>query len=1416
MKRLQRFVCLFLVLIVVVVQFPFTAAANTIIGSEASVKVSKSVNPAEIYEGETAEITLNIQGSPDVNEIKPNDIILIIDRSGSMAPTYAPNKGEDKMKNAKDAAKGFIDLVDFSKHRVGIVDFASDVSFTSLSSNPEELKSYVNNIRANGGTGTKAAIEKAQQLLSQHRPDAQPVIVLMTDGEATEPSPNDYARQVALEQAGSAKNEGVVFYTIALLQPDEDPQTSKPNQLMRAMATTSQHHHFVLGSVGLAEIYAAIVEEIGLSSAYNVVVTDTVASEFEIVPDSYKDNIPQPEVSGNTLTWKFNELKNDLLTFKYEIRHKSGSSIGNLSVGQDDIHVKYNDYKGVAHESNIVNPSIKVSYRAPEIISVIEDHGSINGGETVTVNGKYFLPNPEVTFDGVPAASVTYVDSTKLLVTAPTGKQGQVELKVTNSDGQYAKGQYRYFADPVIESVLPNVGPLQGNSEVTIQGQYFMPGAKVWFGDQQATVVNVAPTQILVRTPSSAVEQTVDVRVENTDGTEAFSPDVYTYVASPSLTAVSPNKGLTTGGQTVKVTGEKFLPGAKIYFNTTEIETIYESSTSLQITTPVWSNAGTVKVRVVNPDGQEAELANGYTYILPKPEIISIDPNQGSVFGGVLTTINGKDFVSGAKVYFDNTMIGQVTFVNSNQVLVRTPAWGKGEAVDVKVVNPDGQDAIATDGYTYVLPAAPELVSVKPSEGPMAGGTIVTLLGNNFRTGIKVYFGDTLITPSSITESKITLTTPKWAKAEKVNVKVMDAYGQESIIEGAFEFIAPPPPPAPKVISVTPNSGPQAGGTLVSIAGSDFVNGARVFVNEKDVTSASTFSSKTLIYLKMPSWTKAESVSIKVVNPDQQFGELANAFTYDALPAPEINSANPNKGLISGGTVVVIQGKNFVNGASLKLGVKDVAVTFISSTQLQFKTPVWDTEGSVDITVTNPDGQKAVLANGFMFELPPPPPAPEITNVTPNNGELSGGLLVYINGSNFVSGAKVYFDTKEVAATFNNATQLIIRTPLWSQAESVDVKVVNPNKQSVTATDAFTYNPPPKKPEPVIVSITPNEGETTSGQVVTLKGENFEQGTKVYFNSTLTSTTFNNATTILVKTPQWIVAEKVDVRVVNPDNQEATLPQGYTYILPPPPPEPIVESVTPPEAPLTGGTLVTITGKNFVNGAKVKLNNTNVPVTFVSQTQLVIKTPVWEQAETVSLTVTNPDNQFGVLNDGFKFVLGPPPTISSVTPSSAVNTGGSILVIAGSNFNSSSKIYINNVEAATTLFSSTDLRAKVPASSIVGPVDVKVVNVKDGQFAIAAGAFSYTAPAPKPGPTITSVSPNTGAKVGGYIINVYGTNFANTTKVYVNNVVAASTFYSASQILIRVPASSTTGPVTIKVENADGQIFELLDGFTYN
>ena len=85
-------------------------------------------------------------------------------------------------------------------------------------------------------------------------------------------------------------------------------------------------------------------------------------------------------------------------------------------------------------------------------------------------------------------------------------------------------------------------------------------------------------------------------------------------------------------------------------------------------------------------------------------------------------------------------------------------------------------------------------------------------------------------------------------------------------------------------------------------------------------------------------------------------------------------------------------------------------------------------------------------------------------------------------------------------------------------------------------------------------------------------------------------------------------------------------------------PAPTVGSVTPSSGPTSGGTPVTITGTGFQPGAILKISDifrlTDVAV--VSATTITARTPA-VSAGTYTLSVTNPDYQYGELHSAFSF-----------------------------------------------------------------------------------------------------------------------------------------------------------------------------------
>jgi hypothetical protein len=91
-------------------------------------------------------------------------------------------------------------------------------------------------------------------------------------------------------------------------------------------------------------------------------------------------------------------------------------------------------------------------------------------------------------------------------------------------------------------------------------------------------------------------------------------------------------------------------------------------------------------------------------------------------------------------------------------------------------------------------------------------------------------------------------------------------------------FTISTPLPAPAVTSIDPTSGPFSGGTLVTVTGTGFVNGATVLFGGLGATSV-TFNSSTSLTAVTPAQGSG-TVSVTVFNPDGQSGTLSAAFLY--------------------------------------------------------------------------------------------------------------------------------------------------------------------------------------------------------------------------------------------------------------------------------------------------------------------------------------------------------------------------------------------------------------------------------------------------------------------------------------------------------------------------------------------------------
>ena len=150
---------------------------------------------------------------------------------------------------------------------------------------------------------------------------------------------------------------------------------------------------------------------------------------------------------------------------------------------------------------------------------------------------------------------------------------------------------------------------------------------------------------------------------------------------------------------------------------------------------------------------------------------------------------------------FGGTAATNVVVVNSTTITATTPAGSAG-AVTV-TVTVSGQSGSLTNGFTYVV--GPTVSSVAPNNGPVTGGTAVTITGTNFAAGATVTFGATAATNVVVVNSTtITATTPaRQAGAVTVTVTVN---GQSGSLTNGFTYTGTVAISFGQVAAATPQS----------------------------------------------------------------------------------------------------------------------------------------------------------------------------------------------------------------------------------------------------------------------------------------------------------------------------------------------------------------------------------------------------------------------------------------------------------------------------------------------------------------------------------------------------------------------------------------------------------------------------------
>ena len=521
--------------------------------------------------------------------------------------------------------------------------------------------------------------------------------------------------------------------------------------------------------------------------------------------------------------------------------------------------------------------------------------------------------------------------------------------------------------DVHVRAILPGFGPTTGGGSAIVSGSGFVQGfaqrggadvtlrTTLRIGGAAAASLDVLDDNRIELTLPAGAAGPADVSVTNPNGTGTCT-GCFRYVTPVRVLSISPASGPSAGGTAVTIHGQGFTPATLLTLGGRELIRfqLVDAQTATGLTPR--GPAGPASLLALTSDGRD-ELRSAFVY-QDALRVDFVDPGTAATAGGTRLTLSGRGFTPQAQVTVDAAPAA-TDWIDSDHLSAVAPAHAAG-AVDVTVSDAGALSPSATlpHGLVYVDPGAPfALLAVAPAHGPLAGGTCpatcVRLLGSGFTGATQVLFGAAAATLHPRDDRQLDVDLPPGAAPGLVDVTVV-AGGAQQTLPQSFRY------DALAVRSLSPATGPVAGGTAVTVAGAGLT--ADVRVGALPLTSVQVAADGT----SLTGTTAAGSPGLAdlVVRSGDLEALLPAAFLYSAPLA--LAQVSPPLGAQAGGTRIAIYGRGFGPGLAAAIDGAPVAgLTVVSPSEVTGLSPP-GTPGARPVTLSLA-GVQATLAAGFTY-----------------------------------------------------------------------------------------------------------------------------------------------------------------------------------------------------------------------------------------------------------------------------------------------------------------------------------------------------------------------------------------------------------------------------------------------------------------
>lgn len=311
---------------------------------------NKELSVTQINCGDTFSIRLSLTAEPDITS-NPTDIVLILDRSGSMTGSA--------LTNLKEGAKAFVDIITTATggtidgeilggSQIGVVSFADiGVQDTQLITSSTDLKIAIDALTAGGSTNHEDGFTKALDLFDPASTDSK-IMIMFTDGFTTAGGSAEAITELA-------KSQGITIYVIGL---SGNGGVDIPALESWASTPASSYVSITPDDAELAELFEGIAENIVNAGATNIIVTDKVFDCFTITGISAPTKGTASLLNTKTVEWRIDELgvtASEGATLEFTVSH-TGTCSGETEVNET---ITYTDTEG--NIVNFPNPTLEVN-----------------------------------------------------------------------------------------------------------------------------------------------------------------------------------------------------------------------------------------------------------------------------------------------------------------------------------------------------------------------------------------------------------------------------------------------------------------------------------------------------------------------------------------------------------------------------------------------------------------------------------------------------------------------------------------------------------------------------------------------------------------------------------------------------------------------------------------------------------------------------------------------------------------------------------------------------------------------------------------------------------------------------------------------------------------------------------------------